>query len=124
MRTQSGQGQLLPCAANSFQAVENLLCSEINWLEPSVAVAFLMWLNLKGSVSGESDSLLQKSSLFKGVSSSLGLCTPALVPLVIGSGHHQPVLVLLVSGLSYTALLLMSLLDMSDSILLSTSVYK
>lgn len=42
----------------------SLLCSEVNWPEPLVAVAFSACSDVKGSVFGEPDSGLQKSSLF------------------------------------------------------------
>ena len=40
--------------AYHVQAVEDLLCSEISQAEPSRA--FLLWSDMKGSASGESDS--------------------------------------------------------------------
>ena len=65
MRTPSGPGQLPILAAYYVQAVEgSLLCSKISQAEPSVDVAFLMWTDMEESVSGESDNLLQRSSLF------------------------------------------------------------
>ena len=38
--------------------------SEINWADPLVAVDILMWSDMKGSASGQANSLPQKSSLF------------------------------------------------------------
>lgn len=76
-------GRLLPLTAASVQAVEGLFCSEITWAEPPVAVAFLMWSEVKGSASGESDSVLQKFSLFEGVLSVWGLCRPLVVLCVV-----------------------------------------
>ena len=66
IRARTSQGVLLARAAYYVQAVENL-CSEISRVKPSVAVAFLMWSDRKGPLSRQSDSLLQRSSLFKGV---------------------------------------------------------
>ena len=60
-----GLGQLLALTASYVHAVEGLLWSEITWAGPSVAVAFVIWSQLTGSASGESDSLLQKFSLKK-----------------------------------------------------------
>lgn len=71
---------------------------------PSAAAPFLTWSDVKGSASWKSDSLLQKFSLFKGISSVAGLCRPPLVLLVISSERRQPGPVSAVSGLWCNAL--------------------
>ena len=51
-----------------------------------MAAAFFKWSDIEGSVSEESDSLLQKILPFKMDLISLGLCRPPLLLLVISFG--------------------------------------
>lgn len=67
MRPPSGPGQLASVTVLCPSSEGSLLFSEISRAEPSGAVAFLKWSDTEGSVSEESDNLLQKSSLLKGI---------------------------------------------------------
>lgn len=88
---------------------------------PWGAVAFLKWSDAEGSAFEGSDSLLQNSSILKGISSVLGLCRPPLfLPVIMSEcviGWFWPQ-----RYLSFAACITVwqrPLLDKSDSILLS-----
>lgn len=58
--------------------------------DQSGATAFQMWSDKEESESGESDSLLWKSSLFRGVLSVFSLPRPLpVLPSALGFANHQ-----------------------------------
>lgn len=79
-------------------------------------VAFQMWSDKKETESGESDSLLQKSSLFREVSSVFSLSRPLLVLVVVSSRFFHHLLDLLIIGSWYRLhVLALSILSSSPS---------
>lgn len=85
IRPRSGPGQLLALTACS-SSEGSRFSLEIGRPEPYAAAAFLKCSDTEGSESGESDSLLHNSSLFKEIESVLGPCRPPLLLLLLSSG--------------------------------------
>lgn len=108
MRTQSSPGPLVTLSAHYIQAVEGLSM----FRDQSGAAVFQIWSDKEKSESGESDSLLQKSSLFKEFYQSLAFPSlfwffhQLLALPIISSWYHLHVLVLSVLSSSPLAVFL------------------